>query len=40
MGGFPVDMFWESGIERIRGRGVSSCQVGGGYGWGYEYAHV
>ena len=39
-GGCSVGDIWESGLERIRGRGVMSCQVGVGYGWGYEYAHV
>jgi len=24
-GGFPVECIWESGLERIRGRGVMSC---------------
>ena len=28
-----MDMFWESGLERIRGRGVGSHQVGVGDGW-------
>ena len=39
-GGCSVGDIWESGLERIRGRGVMSCQVGVGYGWGYGYAHV
>ena len=39
-GGFPVECIWKCGLERIRERGVGSCQVGVGYGWGYEYAHV
>ena len=32
-GGCSVECIWESGIERIRGRGVGSPQVGVGYGW-------
>ena len=32
-GGCSVGMYGVSGIERIRGRGVGSPQVGVGYGW-------
>jgi hypothetical protein len=33
MGGFPVGMFWESGLERNAREGVTSTQVALGGRW-------